>query len=310
MKHKVFLFVIFLLFFFMMSVPDVVLSAAAGGLIMWFQTVLPTLFPFLVITGMMIKSDAVYYVSRLTGGMFSSLFHISGPAVFAVLGGFLCGYPMGAKITSDLIISNKLTREEGEYLLSFCNNTSPAFIVSYIFLQNLHKPDMALISLSALVLSPVFCSFLFRRWHKVESDSSVWKQKNLRKLTMGELLDDCITDSSETIMKIGGYIIVFQIVSAMMSLLPIHGFLWDYILLPAVEITGGIRLLSNADLRFEIRYILIMALTSFGGLCAIFQTQCMVKESGLSIGCYIKEKLVTALVTSLISIWILIFFHN
>lgn len=63
---------------------------------------------------------------------------------FAVLTGFLCGYPMGAKTTSDLLNVNKISRSEASYLLSFCNNTSPAFILSYVVAQNMKERNLCI----------------------------------------------------------------------------------------------------------------------------------------------------------------------
>lgn len=315
MKHKVLIMVFILLFFCMLAAPEVVFEGASEGLLLWFRTVLPTLFPFLVITGLLVKSDAIFYISRLFGPVCSRLFHASNPASFAILGGFLCGYPMGAKLTSDLVIEKRISRKEGEYLLSFCNNTSPAFVISYIFWQNLRKPEIAVVSLAILIIAPVICSYFFRRKlsvsklgdttsleiHRTHSEYHPGTRRN----GLGSILDTCIMNGCEAITKIGGYIIVFCILLALLESLPLQGFVWKYLILPSVELTRGIRVLAASSLPFSVRYVLIMALTSFGGFCALFQTQCMVAPSGFSIAAYIKEKLVTALVTSLLSVLVI-----
>lgn len=293
--------VLFVVFF---TMPEVVFQGAKDGLLLWFHTVLPTLFPFLVITGLMVGSNTIYYVSRLFGKYFRSFFAVSDAGVFVVLCGFLCGYPMGAKLASDLVVSKRISPQEGAYLLSFCNNTSPAFIISYIFLQNLQRPELVLPSMVILIGTPVLCSFFFRRKHTVPAKTpfNPSVNPNTSEHSLSLLLDSSIMDNCDTITRIGGYIIVFCILSAVLKQFPVHGFIWDYLVIPAVEITRGISLLAQSPLAFSVKYVLIMALASFGGLCAVFQTQCMVKESSLSILFYIKEKLITAAVTSLISI--------
>lgn len=57
---------------------------------------------------------------------------LSGEGAYAFVLGLLCGYPMGAKLTADLYHAGKISRQESEYLLTFCNNPSPAFLVTYV----------------------------------------------------------------------------------------------------------------------------------------------------------------------------------
>ena len=99
----------------------------------------------------------------------------------------------------------------------------------------------------------------------------------------------------ENITKVGGYIILFSILFSLGKLLPITH------LLPFLEITNGIPHIVSLFADFKLSYVLILCLTSFGGVCAIAQTSAMLTETKLSIVSYTIEKLVTALVTSLLA---------
>ena len=114
-------------------------------------------------------------------------------------------------------------------------------------------------------------------------------------------------EACESITKVGGYIIVFSILLALLKEIPLSGAFWERLLLPAVEMTNGITLLCAQDIPFSMKYILTMALVSFGGLCAAFQTQCMVRKQHFSMGRYITEKLITASVTSLFAYFCIYF---
>ncbi|MDY5846043.1 MAG: nucleoside recognition domain-containing protein [Bariatricus sp.] len=298
------------LFILMLAFPSPVLSGGRYGLLLWFHTVLPTLFPFMVLTGLLANTSALFLVSELLHPVTGKLFRISPNASLAVMTGFLCGYPMGAKVTADLVKNEQITYSEGEYLLSFCNNTSPMFVISYIFTQILRRTDLALLSLGILILSSVICSFLFRKYYKDKSRNPSkiqQKQSTSNSKSILQLLDECIIGSSEAIIKIGGYIILCSIFISLLSLIPIENILWNSMLLPSMEITSGIQMIYDSGLIFPVRYTLIMALTSFGGISAVLQTRCMTSEVGFSMTGYIIEKLITALVTSLFSflfIWL------
>jgi len=218
---------------------------------------------------------------------------------------------MGAKITSDLLDEGYISRKEGNYLLSFCNNTSPMFVISYIVLQNLRRPELGIISLGIMMASPVLLSFLFRRiWFSREDSTKTISQGRLSlpPQNFTSALDFCIMNACETITKIGGYIIVFSIILELCRLLQINVFFWEMICLPSLEITGGVTAICKAELPFSARYILVMALSSFGGFCAIFQTQCMIQKHKLSMAAYILEKLGTAIVSSLLAFLYLLLF--
>lgn len=309
MKRYSLSFCIIILFSLMLFFPQEVFRGASDGLLLWFQIVLPTLLPFLILSGLLLHTNSISIISRAIGPALKKCFHISEDGSFAVLAGFLCGYPMGAKITSDLILTNRITRNEGKYLLSFCNNTSPMFIVSYVIWQNLKNRKLALPSIIILFLSPVVCSFFFRLYYKKQLNTQKSLTQSAPQTIHFEfrMLDQCIMDSFETITKIGGYIMLFSVLISLAKIIPIQSRILHQFLLPMLEITNGIPMILKNVPSFPKAYLCTMALTSFGGFCSIAQTKSMIQDSGLSIFPYIIEKLVTAIVTSLFALFYLKF---
>lgn len=291
------------LFACMLSAPKAVFNGASEGLLLWFQIIIPTLFPFIVITNLLIYTDSIHYISRAFGKVLSYIFGVSENGSFAVIAGFLCGYPMGAKVTADLIVSHYITESEGKYLLSFCNNTSPVFIINFIIWKTLNQEELILPSLAILLGTPILLSFVFRRFYlggkkrfsSIEKAGAKPADWNFR------MVDASLMDGFEAIVKVGGYVILFSVMISLIQSSPLQsGFVTQ--LLPSLEVTNGIAMLGKSTLPFSIQYAAILGLTSFGGFCAAAQTQCMIQKTTLSIWHYITEKLVTAGVTSLIAI--------
>lgn len=292
-------------FFLMLTFPKQTLAGASKGLLLWFQTLLPTLLPFLIFTNLLIQTNSIIYISYVLGPILRKIFKVSPNGSFAVLAGFLCGYPIGAKVTADLVKTDKISFSEGKYLLSFCNNTSLAFITSYIVIQNFKDASLLPATLLILYLSPVLCSFLFRKIYHINLSTEVIHNDSDKKITFSfEILDDCIMNGFETITKIGGYMILFSVLISLGENLPIAPFL------SVLEITNGIPCILNYVSDFYISYILVLALTSFGGVCAIAQTNTMLQGTKLSIIPYIIEKLVTAMVTSLLALLYVMTTHH
>lgn len=295
---------VLVLFLAMLFSPKAVFEGAESGLLLWFQVVFPTLFPFMLVSGLMLSGGGLVVISRIFGRLFSTLFATSPNGSFAVIAGFLCGYPMGAKVSADLVRSGRISRDEGAYLLSFCNNTSPIFIMNFIVWKTFDREELMIPTLLILIGVPAFLSLFFRRFYlkgrKKFPDLSDKKKNNVKLLNF-EMLDSCLADSFESIVKVGLYIIFFSILIALPGKLSAgHPLLAG--ILPALEMTNGILMIHKAAPDLTVSYPLILGLTSFGGFCSAAQTKCMLKAASLPILPYIIQKLTAAAAASLLGI--------
>lgn len=293
-------------FFLMLLNPESVFQGASLGILLWFQTVLPTLLPFVIISGLLIQTNALFYLSSMFGPALSKVFGTSPHAAFPIMAGFLCGYPMGAKTTADLVKMDYLSTREGCYLLSFCNNTSPAFLMNFVILQNLGRQELVIPSIFLVSGSCILCSFLFRpfyrknRGQKEDATSSFHLSSTSRKWNFA-IVDTCIMDSFETVTKVGGYIMIFSIILQFFARWFPHSSFWTLVVLPSLELTNGVVLLAQSRLDLALKLAALLSLSAFGGFCAIAQTSCMLNGTKIPILPYIIQKLVTAAVTSLMT---------
>ena len=270
----------------MLVSPDIVFTGAADGLLLWFNTIFPTLFPFMFITAILLKSGGLNIIANVLGKPLGKIFSVSAAGAFSVIAGFLCGYPMGAKVTADLVCTKKIERSEAAYLLSFCNNTSPVFIVNFIIHKILRDRTLLVPTLIILIAVPIFLSFFFRRFYFKHSES------------YGEsTFDECMMDSFENIVKVGGYIIIFSVFIRLLTKFSTDIPAFFY-LLPVLELTNGIIILFERFENIAVSYPLIIALTSFGGLCALAQTKSMIHSSGIPFIPYLIQKIITAVISA------------
>ena len=109
------LLALFFLILLLLS-PGTALEGARKGLLLWAYTVLPTLLPFMIGTGVIAAMGAVGLVVKPFSPLLSGVFHFSQPAGFVFLTGLLCGYPMGAKMDRDLLERGQISWEEACYL--------------------------------------------------------------------------------------------------------------------------------------------------------------------------------------------------
>ena len=151
------LLALFFLILLLLS-PGTALEGARKGLLLWAYTVLPTLLPFMIGTGVIAAMGAVGLVVKPFSPLLSGVFHFSQPAGFVFLTGLLCGYPMGAKMDRDLLERGQISWEEACYLLSICNHPSPMFLTGYTVMegQKLLPPSIK------FPLFPFLADFIFQ----------------------------------------------------------------------------------------------------------------------------------------------------
>ena len=109
--------------------PDTGTQAAHDALVLCAQTVIPSLFPFFVLSSLLVQSDVPRLLSRAMAGVMYPLFGVSGAGASALILGLLGGYPVGARTVAELYGRGEIAREEAEQLLAFCNNSGPGFFL-------------------------------------------------------------------------------------------------------------------------------------------------------------------------------------
>ena len=100
LKTKNLLFVcILLLLLYMFLEPQRSLEASQRGLLLWFQTLLPTLLPFMILSNLVIRVGTAERLLSPFAPFFRRFLHLSPAGAYGYLLGLLCGYPMGANLS-------------------------------------------------------------------------------------------------------------------------------------------------------------------------------------------------------------------
>ena len=186
------------------------MEASTTGLLLWFNTIIPTLLPFIILSNIIIRLDAMSYLTWFLSPILTRLLGISKNGCYAVITGFLCGYPIGSKVTADLVMEQQISPVEGQYLLSFCNNVSPMFIISFIVTVTLKDPSLIIPFLVILYAAPLFTAFVLNPFyrHKMRTAGQMDQKEKASRLQINfKIIDTSIMNGFETVTKLGGYII-------------------------------------------------------------------------------------------------------
>lgn len=261
---------------------DKMSSAAAAGLELWLNTVVPSLFPFMVISSWLsfdfnVKSERL---DRLT----LSLFGVPSSYMLLFPVSVLSGYPAGAKIISDLYTKKAISRDTAEHLLSFCNNPGAIFIISAVSSSMLSDRGSAVFFIFICIFSSLVTGILYNFVFPRDDDS-----KNIQVSRQDNGFYSAISSAVSSILLVGGCIIFFSVISEALSLfISCENGVINALISGFLEFTQGIRRASL--LEKEIAFPLICAMLCWGGLSVHLQTAALIGDCGISLGKYMVGK--------------------
>ncbi len=285
-----------LAFLMLLSNPEITVLGAKTGLNLWLNSVVPSLLPFLIFSNLLFEADAVSYLTALLSPLCHLLFGTSKDGSFAVISGFLCGFPMGSKSCLELVKHQKIKKEEAAYLVSFCNNASPAFVISFICHGIFSgKNGLLLPVLFSFYSAPLITGILFRfLFQKQTNEPDLSLQSSSPPAAFQfQYLDHAIMNAFQTIVRLGGYITFFDVLSAFLQsavFLPIPLRLF---LTAVIELTTGASLLGKLPVSLKLRVIAVCACVSFGSLSGFAQSYTLLKEGEIPARYYLVGKLLT-----------------
>ncbi|MCD7749306.1 MAG: sporulation protein, partial [Oscillospiraceae bacterium] len=173
----------------------------------------PSLLPFFVLANLLAAMGLPELLGHLAGGAMERLFHISPAGAQAFFLGLSGGYPLGASVVAELRRSGRVTKSEGERLLSFCNNSGPAFIIGAaggIF----QSPRAGLLLYATHVLAAVTVGLLFR--DKQTEPPAAVSSTPPEVLSFSAAFPSAVARAVSSTMTVCGYVVLF---SALLNLL-------------------------------------------------------------------------------------------
>lgn len=277
-----------------LTFPSFTLKYAKTGLQIWYKNMVPALLPMMIITGCMVKLNMTASFASILYPLTKKMYHLSKNGTYALIVGFLCGFPMGAKIICELYMHNKISKIEADTLLPICNNIGPIFMLTY-GLKYFPAKYTYFILILFYAIPLVYALFLFRNKNYSTNPNALFPTNAASKnISFSIALDEAISDSAAAILSLGGYIIFFSIVTLIpLELMALPNKL-THIIVYLLEITNGLSYENSLP-----PYILL-AFLQFGGICCLFQTIKFTSKTDLNINNYLIHKIKLAALTFLI----------
>lgn len=282
--------------------PAAAASAAKNGLLLCGDLIIPSLFPFFILSTLTVSLGFSALLGRLLEPLMQPLFHQSGAGASALVLGFIGGYPVGAKTVCTLYQEQLCTREQAQSLLAFCNNSGPAFIIGAAGIAVFQSSKVGFILMAIQILSALLVGILLRP-SKQARTPELHRSAPVQRKSVAKCITESVGQSATATLNICAYVILFNV---MIQLLDSCGFLdlcetllslshcpavWQKGLLAGIlELSNGISALTNTPSAL----IPAAFLLSWGGLSVHCQTLSLLQGYDLNIRRYLLGKLLQA----------------
>ena len=290
--------------------PTLTINSMLQGINIWATKILPALFPFFVFTKILSTTGTFDYIALKLSPITKAIFNTSGLSSYVYICSIISGYPVGAKLVSELYNLNKINEIEAKKIISFTSTSGPLFIIGTVAIGMFNNQTLGYIVILSHIIGSIINGILYRNKYKITNTyTKSYHNKSIN-------LEDIITTSIQSILIIGAYISIFYMLISIIDyyglFMPIFNILnkitnidinlLKAILYGSIEITKGCLILSSINLPLYLQIIICTTIISFSGICIHLQSYIFLRQCNIKY----KEMLIQKITQTIISIFICI----
>jgi len=271
--------------------PQEAAAAVREGLALCGGTVIPSLFPFFAAVSLLLQLGAAEALGRLCAPIMRPLFRMRGVCALPLLAGLLGGYPSGAKTAASLYAQGRITRQEAELLLGFCDNCGPAFLLGCVGAGVLGNPDAGLWLYAVHILSAILAGILLCRLSGDRGPVLLGSALPAAPVSFPQALTSSVTGALASTLNVCAFVVFFQVLSALPPAPP------PPLVLGILEMVGGVASLTPGPGGFAAA----AAIVGWGGLSVHCQAMSLAAPEGLSFRWHWAGKALQAVLSALLA---------
>ncbi|MGN1003891.1 MAG: nucleoside recognition domain-containing protein [Oscillospiraceae bacterium] len=287
--------------------PQQSMEAAKTGLQLCYNVIIPSLFPFFVLSSLVVELGLAGYVGRALEGIMRPLFNVPGCCASAVALGFIGGYPVGARTAISLYEKGMCTKTEAERLLAFCNNSGPAFILGVVGAGIFSSSRVGVLLYLAHAAASLCIGILFRFYKRGEKGGEEKGRLNFQAQRLSVAFTGSVKNSFMSTLNICAFVVFFTVVirmllvsgalpalsgalSALLSPLGLTEQWGERLLTGVLEISSGVWSLVG-DGSLSGRLTMAAFMLGWAGISVHCQVLSFLGGSGLSVRTYLVGKM-------------------
>lgn len=285
--------------FCIFKMPEAVTCGVTEGLEVCVNVILPSLFPFIVLSAYIIKSGALSFLYKLFYPVTKFILRQPLCTVPAIIMGLTGGFPIGSKMAFLLLESGQITKNQAQRLCVFCVNGGPAFIITAIGVNMLGSAKAGAIIFASLCIASIILGFATSFF-----DDKKQAEQHIENSAQSPLaaLSSAVSDGIQSILSICAWVVLFGGITECIKSSGISNGAYTGIV-SVLEVTKGCSLIAG-----KMGLPVIASVIGFGGFCVHCQVYSYIKATGLKyIHFFVGRAICAALSAVICHILLLIF---
>lgn len=277
--------------------PQAAAQAARESLALCGQVVLPSLFPFFILSNLALGLGFGQWLGKKLAPLMGPLFHVGGAGGAALALGLVGGYPVGAATVRALLEDGACSPREAQSLLRFCNNAGPGFLLSFVGGSILGSVSLGGLLLAVHALAALGTGILLRD-PRPPAPRDPCASPEPPRSSPAALLPGAVSRALSSALQVSAYVVLFGILLGLLHpLVDCLPPLCAVLLAGSLELTNGIAGLTQITSP-SLRLILAGLLLGWGGLSVHGQTAALLEGTGLDLLPYLRAKALQGLLSA------------
>lgn len=277
---------------------QIVFDIITYSLNVWVNTLIPSMFPFFVITDILINYNITEYIPKFVTKFFSWLFNIGEISTTIFFLSLISGFPSSARNIKNYYDKGMISLDEANHILLFTHFSNPMFILTTIAVFFLHNEKYGYIILISHYLGNFIIGILLR--NKSTIDNRNYTKDSYICQSFSKTLVSSIKSSIDTLLLILGTLTAFLIVSSFIVNLFNFPLYEGVILKGILEMTMGLKDLSVLNISDIYKVVISVIFISFGGLSVHLQVISQIVDTDIKYVNFLVARVYHALISGII----------
>lgn len=261
-KHGIaVVFILLVIGLFLMEQP--IFNGIQSGINLAIDTVLPSLFPFMIVSKLAVSTNALSPTRRYIAPVFKFLFRLPPPCIDIFIFSLIGGYPIGAVLAKESYNKGEISQNQLQSVMRFCIVGGPGFVIGGIGRQLFNSTEAGIILYISCIISSLICGIISGFFTKYERFDEMKKSK----IQLSNAFVESVASASKNMLTVCSYVVVFSAIISAIGATDIPPALYNIIAMPLEVTNGAVLSASTAGIP------LTSALIAFGGIaihCQIF----------------------------------------
>ena len=280
MRKKVFNIIVVIISIFvlieLLVKKSLIYTSIMYALNLWVENLIPALFPFFIISDILINYNITNYIPKFIKNFCKVIFNVTDNMLLILLLSIISGFPSNARNTRTLYDSGAITLEEANHILIFSHFANPVFILTTVAVFFFHNERCGIILLLSHYISNLLLGFFFRSCfkHNNNLEQSLKITENF-----GNVFISSIKKAIDTTLMICGIVVIFSMLSSIVVNISNLSSYNEMIIKGLFEITIGIQSLSNLEISIRYKLVIASCILAFGGISVHVQVLSQIVET-------------------------------